>query len=53
MKTTKNIKLATSKYKREEKYSLDKAISIAKEMKFSKFDESIDIAINKLKPKFN
>ena len=46
MKTTKNIKIATSKYNKEEKYSLDKAISIVKEVKFSKFDESIDIAIN-------
>ena len=46
MKTTKNIKMAISKYNREEKYSLEKAISIVKEMKFSKFDESVDIAIN-------
>ena len=46
MKITKNMKNAISKYKREEKYSLEKAISIVKEMKFSKFDESIDIAIN-------
>ena len=46
MKITKNIKNAISKYKREEKYSLDEAILIAKEMKFSKFDESIDLAIN-------
>ena len=34
------------KYKREEKILLDEAILIAKEPKFSEFDESIDLAIN-------
>ena len=34
------------KYDREKEYSLNDAISLIKDMKFTKFDESVDIALN-------
>ena len=46
MKTTKNMTQAFSKYNREEYYSLKNAISIVKKIKYSNFDESLDLAIN-------
>ena len=46
MALTKNRKLNLDKYDREKEYSLDDAISLIKDMKFTKFDESVDIALN-------
>ena len=46
MALTKNKKLNLDKYDREKEYSLDDAISLIKDMKFTKFDESVDIALN-------
>ena len=46
MALTKNRKLNLDKYDREIEYSLDDAISLIKDMKFTKFDESVDIALN-------
>ena len=46
MALTKNRKLNLDKYDREKEYSLDAAISLIKDMKFTKFDESVDIALN-------
>lgn len=46
MSLSKNRKLALEKYDRDNDYSLDDAIGLIKDMKFSKFDESVDIALN-------
>ena len=46
MALTKNRKLNLDKYDREKEYSLNDAISLIKDMKFTKFDESVDIALN-------
>ena len=46
MSLSKNRKLALEKYDRDKDYSLDDAIGLIKDMKFSKFDESVDIALN-------
>ena len=46
MALTKNRKLINEKYDREKEYSLDEAVSMIKDFKFSKFDESVDIALN-------
>tara|TARA_B100001250_G_scaffold136111_1_gene116513 strand:+ start:260 stop:952 length:693 start_codon:yes stop_codon:yes gene_type:complete len=46
MSLSKNRKLALDKYDRDKDYSLDDAIGLIKDMKFSKFDESVDIALN-------
>ena len=46
MSLSKNRKLVLGKYDRDKDYSLDDAIGLIKDMKFSKFDESVDIALN-------
>ena len=46
MSLSKNRNLALEKYDRDKDYSLDDAIGLIKDMKFSKFDESVDIALN-------
>ena len=46
MSLSKNRKLVLEKYDRDKDYSLDDAIGLIKDMKFSKFDESVDIALN-------
>ena len=43
---TKNYKLANSKFDSKKLYPIDEAVGLVKDMKFSKFDESIDLAIN-------
>ena len=46
MSLSKNRKLVLEKYDRDKDYSLDDAIGLIKDMMFSKFDESVDIALN-------
>ena len=46
MALTKNKRLINEKYDREKEYSLNEAVSMIKDFKFSKFDESVDIALN-------
>ena len=46
MRSTKNIKAIEGKYDSLSHYGLNDAIALVKEMKYSKFDESIDNAIN-------
>ena len=46
MSLSKNRKLVLEKYDIDKDYSLDDAIGLIKDMKFSKFDESVDIALN-------
>lgn len=46
MKITKNLSSATEKYDSMKHYPLEEAVSLVQDMKYSKFDESIDMAIN-------
>ncbi len=46
MKKSKNIKSANEKYDKYQDYTIEEAVKILKELKYSKFDESVDIAIN-------
>ena len=46
MALTKNKRLINEKYDREKEYSLNEAVSMIKDFKFSKFDESVDLAFN-------
>jgi len=46
MKRSKNMTTAIEKYDGMKPYSIEEAVSIVQEMKYSKFDESIDMAIN-------
>ena len=46
MKMTKNYKTTREKFDRMKLYPIDEAIALVQEMKFTKFDESIDLAIN-------
>ena len=46
MKMTKNYKTTREKFDRMKLYPIDEAIALLQEIKFSKFDESIDLAIN-------
>ena len=46
MKMTKNYKRTREKFDRMKLYPVDEAVALVQEMKFSKFDESIDLAIN-------
>ena len=43
---TKNYKTTREKFDRMKLYPIDEAVALVQEMKFSKFDESIDLAIN-------
>ena len=46
MKMTKNYKTTREKFDRMKLYPIDEAIALVQQMKCSKFDESIDLAIN-------
>ena len=46
MKKSKNIRIAIEKFDKNKLYSLKEALSLIKKMKYSKFDESIDLALN-------
>ena len=46
MKMTKNYKTTREKFDRMKLYPINEAVALVQEMKFSKFDESIDLAIN-------
>ncbi len=46
MSTGKKFKAAFSKVDRTKKYSVDEAIKLALETKYTKFDETIDVAFN-------
>ena len=46
MKLSKNMKSAIDKFDRTKSYLLPEAVDLLKEMKYSKFDESVDLAIN-------
>jgi len=46
MKLTKNRKKINSEIQAEKKYSVTDAVKMVKSFKFTKFDESIDLAIN-------
>ncbi len=46
MRITKNQKTIKDKFDRLKEYSLEDAVKLLKETKFSKFDESVDISIN-------
>ena len=45
MALTKNFEIISKKFDKSINYSIDEAVDIAKELKFSNFDESLDIAI--------
>ena len=42
MKMTKNYKTTREKFDRMKLYPIDEAVALVQEMKFTKFDESID-----------
>jgi len=46
MKVTKNKKTANTILDRMKEYSLEDAVKLVKDLKFVKFDESVDLAIN-------
>ena len=46
MKLSKNMKTAVGKFEKIKSYSLVEAVDLLKVMKYSKFDESVDLAIN-------
>ena len=46
MALTKNLEIISKKFDNSIKYSIDEAIDKAKELKFTNFDESIDIAVS-------
>ena len=46
MKMTKNYKTTRGKFDRMKLYPINEAVALVQEMKFTKFDESIDLAIN-------
>ena len=46
MKKSKNMVNAASNYDSFKMYPLEEAVALVQEMKFSKFDESVDLAIN-------
>ena len=45
MAITKNLKIISSKFDSSINYSVDEAVDKAKDLKFSNFDESLDIAV--------
>ena len=45
MATTKNLEIIAKKFDSSRNYSIDEAVHKAKELKFSNFDESLDIAV--------
>ena len=46
MKLSKNMKSAVGSFDKSKSYSLIEAVDLLKVMKYSKFDESVDLAIN-------
>ena len=46
MKKSKKMKIALEKFDCNNSYSLEKALSLVKDLKFSNFDENVDLAIN-------
>ena len=46
MKISKNMESAISKYDKSIAYNLNDAVSLVQELKFSNFNESVDLAIN-------
>jgi len=46
MRNSKNNKAILDKYDKQQLYPLSDAVSMVKEFKYSKFDESVDLAIN-------
>ena len=46
MKVSKNKKAANTVLDRMKEYSLEDAVKLVKDLKFVKFDESVDLAIN-------
>ena len=46
MALTKNLEILSKKYDSSINYSIDEAVDKAKELKFTNFDESLDIAVN-------
>ena len=46
MKQSKNMKSALTKFEKSKKYQIEDAISLIKNIKFSNFDESVDLAVN-------
>ena len=46
MRVTKNIKAASDKFDKLKSYPLNEAVELVQELKYSKFDESVDLAIN-------
>ena len=46
MKLTKNRKKLSTKFNRDESYSIEEAVKLVKSTKYTSFDESVDLAIN-------
>ncbi len=46
MKMTKNRKILEGKIDRKKEYALEDAVKMLKDVKFTRFDESVDVAIN-------
>ena len=46
MKMTKNSKKVNADLDRMKEYSLEDAVKMVKKLKFTKFDESVDLAMN-------
>ena len=46
MKISKNFAKIEAKHDKMLAYSLEEAINLLKDLKFAKFDESVDLAIN-------
>ncbi len=45
MKLSKNMKSALGKYDRDVEYSISDAVKIVQDLKYSSFDESVDVAL--------
>ena len=46
MRLTKNRKKLSTKFNRDESYSIEEAVKLVKSTKYTSFDESVDLAIN-------
>tara|TARA_B100001250_G_C19744602_1_gene764707 strand:+ start:689 stop:1372 length:684 start_codon:yes stop_codon:yes gene_type:complete len=46
MKLTKNRKKLSTKFNRDESYTIEEAVKLVKSTKYTSFDESVDLAIN-------
>ena len=46
MKLTKNKKMLSTKFNRDESYTIEEAVKLVKSTKYTSFDESVDLAIN-------